>query len=152
MNARWLQYFYDGAARAALMSRDANTQVGACIFDEEEKIEVACGWNDLPRGVKHIDDRNERPLKYKMTSHAEISAIANAARTGRSTLNKSLIVTLAPCSQCACAIINSGITKVYSPRPKSGYDRWVQEFEVSRVMFEEAGVEFNWLEDNNVQT
>lgn len=45
--------------------------------------------------------------------HAEINAIAHAARSGLSIDNGSLYVTLSPCHDCAKALIASGIKEVY---------------------------------------
>ena len=104
-------------------------------------MSVSSGWNDLPRGVLHKEGRNSAPLKYKMTSHAEISAIANAARMGRATKNKSLYVTMFPCSLCAAAIINAGISKVYSPKPDFNHQKYGEDFKISLEMFTEASVE-----------
>lgn len=141
MNPKWLEYFKAEAVNASYMSKDNRTQVGAVIFDEEQKVSVSSGWNDLPRGVEHTPERNSAPLKYKYTSHAEISAITNAARMGRATLGKSIYVTLFPCPQCAAAIINAGIKKVYSPGPDFTHPTYGKDFAISLTMFTEAGVE-----------
>ena len=141
MNRKWLEYFKAEAVNAASMSKDDRTKVGAVIFDEDDKVSVSSGWNDLPRGVLHKEGRNSAPLKYKMTSHAEISAIANAARMGRATKNKSLYVTMFPCSLCAAAIINAGISKVYSPKPDFNHQKYGEDFKISLEMFTEASVE-----------
>lgn len=141
MNPKWLDYFKAEAVNAARMSKDNRTQVGAVIFDEEQKVSVSSGWNDLPRGVEHTPERNSAPLKYKYTSHAEISAITNAARMGRATLGKSIYVTLFPCPQCAAAIINAGIKKVYAPDPDFNHPTYGDDFKISIQMFNEAGVE-----------
>lgn len=141
MNRKWLEYFKAEAVNAASMSKDDRTKVGAVIFDEDDKVSVSSGWNDLPRGVLHKEGRNSAPLKYKMTSHAEISAIANAARMGRATKDKSLYVTMFPCSLCAAAIINAGISKVYSPKPDFDHQKYGEDFKISLEMFTEASVE-----------
>lgn len=141
MNRKWLEYFKAEAVNAASMSKDDRTKVGAVIFDEDDKISISSGWNDLPRGVLHEEGRNSAPLKYKMTSHAEISAIANAARMGRATKDKSLYVTMFPCSLCAAAIINAGISKVYSPKPDFDHQKYGEDFKISLEMFTEASVE-----------
>ena len=141
MNRKWLEYFKAEAVNAASMSKDDRTKVGAVIFDEDDKVSVSSGWNDLPRGVLHREGRNSAPLKYKMTSHAEISAIANAARMGRATKDKSLYVTMFPCSLCAAAIINAGISKVYSPKPDFDHQKYGEDFKISLEMFTEASVE-----------
>jgi dCMP deaminase len=141
MKSKWIEYFKAEAMNAAFMSKDNRTKVGAVVFDEEEKVSISSGWNDLPRGVEHTSERNSAPLKYKMISHAEISAITNAARMGRATLGKSIYVTMFPCSLCAAAIINAGIKKVYSPSPDFSHAKYGEDFKISMTMFQEAGVE-----------
>lgn len=137
---KWVEHFTDIAKLKAAKSKDTNTKVGAVIFDEVNGVEVSSGWNDLPRGVLHSTERNTAPLKYKLTSHAEISAITNAARMGRATLGHSIVVTMFPCSLCCAALINSGITKVYSPKPDFDHVKYGEDMKLSVQMFDECGI------------
>lgn len=137
---KWVEHFTDIARLKAGKSKDTNTKVGAVIFDEVNGVEVSSGWNDLPRGVVHSVERNTAPLKYKLTSHAEISAITNAARMGRATLGHSIVVTMFPCSLCCAALINSGITKVYSPKPDFEHVKYGEDMKLSVQMFNECGI------------
>lgn len=59
--------------------------------------------------------------EYSRVVHAEMCAICDAARTGRSVRNCTIYVTTFPCHNCAKHIIASGITKVIfiEPYPKS---------------------------------
>lgn len=137
---KWVEHFTDIARLKANRSKDTNTKVGAVIFDEVNGVEVSSGWNDLARGVVHSIERNTAPLKYKLTSHAEISAITNAARMGRATLGHSVVVTMFPCSLCCAALINSGITKVYSPKPDFDHVKYGEDMKLSVQMFNECGI------------
>lgn len=60
-------------------------------------------------------------LEYGRVVHAEMSAICDAARVGRSLKNADLYCTTFPCHMCAKHIIASGIKKVIflEPYPKS---------------------------------
>ena len=60
-------------------------------------------------------------LEYGRIIHAEMSAICDAARTGRSTKRATLFCTTFPCHMCAKHIIASGIDEVIflEPYPKS---------------------------------
>lgn len=147
--SKWAGHFLEVARHKASESKDTNTKVGAVIFDEVNGVEVSSGWNDLPRGVKHTLERNSAPLKYKLTSHAEISAITNAARMGRATLGHSLIVTMFPCSLCASALINSGITVLYAPKPDFLHLKYGEDMRLSVEMFGEAGVAIKQIEQEN---
>jgi dCMP deaminase len=143
---RWLKEFVDLAYKRAEMSRDENTHVGAVIFSEEDCVEISVGYNCLARGVEHKPERNQRPLKYLYTSHAEASAVANAARLGRSTKGASLVATMFPCPLCAALLINAGVKKVYCPPPDWEHYKYKDEFEHSLVQFKEAGVDICYLE------
>jgi tRNA(Arg) A34 adenosine deaminase TadA len=60
-------------------------------------------------------------LEYGRTVHAEMSAICDAARTGRSTRDATLYCTTFPCHMCAKHIVDCGIGNVVflEPYPKS---------------------------------
>ena len=60
-------------------------------------------------------------LEYGRVIHAEMSAICDAARLGRSLQNATLFCTTFPCHMCAKHIIASGISRVIflEPYPKS---------------------------------
>ena len=104
------------AKLSAMRSKDPNTQVGACIVSNDNKI-LSMGYNGFPIGCS--DDefpwaRVGEPLdnKYLYTTHSELNAILNYR--GGSLEGAKLYVTLFPCNECAKAIIQSGIkTLVY---------------------------------------
>lgn len=128
----------------AAMSKDPSTKVGALIIDQDCNV-LSEGFNGFPRGVFDSSARyQDRPTKYKFIAHAELNAIAQAARKGVKVLGASLIVTaLYPCNVCAGAIIQAGIKKVYAPKANAN-DRWTEATEVAQTMFKEAGVEVIW--------
>ena len=146
MKERWLQEFIDLAHKRAEMSRDENTKVGAVLFSEKDCVEISIGYNCLARGVEHTEERSQRPLKYLYTSHAEASAIANAARLGRSTNGSSLVVTMFPCPVCTAQLINAGVTKVYSPEPDWTHYKYGEEFQHSLSQLREAKVDVFYLD------
>lgn len=63
----WDEYFMGVAKMSALRSKDPNTQVGACIVSNDNKI-LSMGYNGLPRGCS--DD--EFPWQEKV-HHLNIS-------------------------------------------------------------------------------
>ena len=140
MEKRWVDYFKNHAINISVMSRDSNTAVGAVVVDEDNMIEVSSGYNCLPRGVKHSLDRSSRPLKYKYTSHAEASAISNAARLGRCTMGKTIFVTMFPCSQCMALLINSGIAKIVAPYPNLHHTVYGEDYFHSYTMAKDANI------------
>ena len=122
----WDEYFMGIAMLSALRSKDPNTQVGACIVNDDHKI-LSVGYNGAPRGYdddKHMCwDREGDFLntKYAYVAHAELNAILN---NGGSNLKDSTIyVALFPCNECAKAIIQCGIKEVvYASDKYNGTD------------------------------
>lgn len=137
---RWLQT----AALQATFSKDRSTQVGAVIVSPDN-IQVSQGWNGFPRGCP--DDRpqlHERPEKYVWTIHAEINAILNAARIGRSVADCTLYCTHFPCSRCATLIAQAGIKQVVVPVSCSDdfKERWADEVSKAKLIFDTLGVAY----------
>ena len=75
--------------------------------------------------------------KYKIIVHAEVNAILFA----KNPLDSTILYTypFMPCSRCAGLVIQSGIKRVVSY--KNTNPRWEKDFNISRQMFQEAGVE-----------
>ena len=136
----WDEYFMGVAHLASFRSKDPNSQVGACIVSEDNKI-LSMGYNGFPRGCS--DDefpwcREGNPLdnKYLYTTHGELNAILNYR--GGNLEGAKLYVTLFPCNECAKAIIQAGIrTVVYDSDKYNGTPAII----ASKRMFEAAGVE-----------
>ena len=110
----WDEYFMGVAKLAAFRSKDPNTQVGACIVSEDNKI-LSMGYNGLPIGCSDDEfpwSREGDPLenKYLYRAHSELNAILNYR--GGSLEGAKMYVTLFPCNECAKAIIQSGIKTV----------------------------------------
>ncbi len=110
----WDQYFMGIAKMSAERSKDNNTQVGACIVDENNKI-LSVGYNGMPSGCDDDKMPWERDggfldTKYAYVCHAELNAILNYGKG--SLKNAKIYVTLFPCNECTKAIIQSGIKEV----------------------------------------
>ncbi len=113
-NISWDEYFMGIASLSALRSKDPNTQVGACIVDDDMKV-VSIGYNGMPKGLDEDQlswNKGEGlDSKYLYVCHAEMNAILNT-RNGSALKGCTLYVTLFPCENCAKAIIQSGIKEV----------------------------------------
>ena len=135
----WDDYFMGLAHLSALRSKDPNTQVGACIVDEDHKV-VSIGYNGMPRGCNDLEypwDREGGFLdtKYAFVVHAELNAILNSERSVK---DCAIYVSLFPCNECAKAIIQSGIKKIiYESDKYDGTDGNI----ASKKMLMDAGVE-----------
>ena len=127
-------------------SKDTSTKTGAIVVGPDREIR-ATGYNGLVRGVDDDKpERMERPTKYDFFEHAERNAIYNACLTGTSLKGCILYATHPPCTDCARAIIQSGIKMVVTNELEVRNDitsqTWRDKLEYSRQMFEEAGVEY----------
>ena len=96
----WDEYFMGVAKLSAMRSKDPNTQVGACIVSEDNKI-LSMGYNGFPKGCSDDefpwDKMDEDPYnrKYFYVTHSELNAILNYR--GGSLEGSKLYVTLFPC-------------------------------------------------------
>ena len=87
-------------------------------------------------------------MKYLKTLHAEENAILFAKRDLD---NCEIWVTHFPCPNCAAKIIQTGIKAVHCPEQTEDFlSRWGDKIQVSQGMFEEAGVEVDWLPLNDL--
>lgn len=135
----WDEYFMGIALLSAGRSKDSNTQVGACIVSEENKI-LSVGYNGMPTGCNDDEMPWEREgealeTKYPFVCHAELNAILN--RSTGSLQNARIYVSLFPCNECAKAIIQSGIKEVVYMEDKYADTDGVR---ASKKMFEMTGV------------
>ena len=138
----WDEYFINIAEQVKLKSKDKKTQIGVVIVGKDNEI-VSTGYNSFARGINDdIDERQDRPEKYFWFEHAERNAIYNAARIGVSTLGTTMYMTCGiSCSDCARAIINSGISKIVLRKGKGAKgDKWNESSIRSMIMFKEARV------------
>ncbi len=107
----WDEYFMGVAHLSGMRSKDPNTQVGACIVSQNNKI-LSMGYNGFPCGCSDEDfpwerEGEELDTKYPFVTHAELNAILNYR--GGSLEGTKLYVSLFPCNECAKAIIQAGI-------------------------------------------
>lgn len=135
----WDEYFMGVALLAAMRSKDPNTQVGACIVDNENRI-LSTGYNGFPSGCSDDEYPWDREgdinnTKYPFVVHAELNAILNAR--GKNLTGSKIYVALFPCNECAKAIIQSGIKEViYLSNKYANTDSTI----ASKRMLESAGI------------
>ena len=137
----WDEYFMGVAQLSGMRSKDPNSQVGACIVSQDNKI-LSMGYNGFPIGCSDDDfpwAREGDPLetKYLYVTHSELNAILNYR--GGSLEGAKLYVTLFPCNECAKAIIQAGIkTIVYANDKYAGTASVI----ASKKMLDAAGVRY----------
>lgn len=109
------QKFFIGTAKlASNLSKAQRTKVGAVIVKDGRIIST--GYNGMPSGSNNCCE-NILPdgtlVTKKEVIHAEANAIYFCARNGISTDKTELYLTMSPCINCALAIIQAGIKRVY---------------------------------------
>lgn len=140
----WDDYFMGIAVLSAMRSKDPNTQVGACIVNEEKRI-VGVGYNGFPKGCEDSEFPWEREgefleTKYPYVCHAELNAILNSIKSLK---NCTIYVALFPCNECSKAIIQSGIKEIVYLSDKYAN---TDINKASKKMLDAAGVKYRKLE------
>lgn len=147
--SKWDVRFLRLAKEVATWSKDRSTQVGACIVGED-RTPGPYGYNGFPRFIDdEKEERHARPMKYDWTEHAERNAIYNAARMGVALKGSTIYVTHVPCTDCARAIIQVGITRVVTDvaSMEGGFaERWSEAAQTTRTMLDEAGIPIDLIE------
>ena len=137
----WDEYFMGVALLSAKRSKDPNTQVGACIVNDQNKI-VGAGYNGLPIGCSDDEFPWSKQgqfldTKYPFVCHAELNAILN--NIGMNLKGCKIYTALFPCNECTKAIIQSGISEVIFLSDKyEGND----VFKASKLMLDKAGIQY----------
>ena len=128
----WDEYFMGIAHLAGMRSKDPNTQVGACIVSDDNKI-LSMGYNGFPRGCSDDEFPWEREGDVLDTKYAFVT------HRGGTLEGSKLYVSLFPCNECAKAIIQAGIkTIVYDSDKYADTPTTL----ASKKMLKAAGVEF----------
>jgi dCMP deaminase len=100
----------------------------AALLVKDSRI-ISMGWNGVTSAEKHCkdvwngEDLSQEPQRTMHREwsrdnevHAEMNAIAFAAKEGISTTGADLYVSLPPCSTCTHLILTSGIHRVFYKR------------------------------------
>jgi dCMP deaminase len=126
----WHQYFMTITRQVAERSTCARAKVGAVIV--RDKNILATGYNGAPAGLPHCTDvgcliytsrtpAGESEENCFRTIHAEINAIAQAAKNGAGIAGADIYVTHTPCIHCLKVLINTGVRRVYYEREYKRY-------------------------------
>ncbi|MDX9754665.1 MAG: dCMP deaminase family protein [bacterium] len=120
----WDEYFMILAKLAATRSTCFSRPVGVVIVRDRRVL--ATGYNGAPPGSWHCSDKKQcywrqpenqvpgiEPRDLSRAVHAEINAIAHAARKGISIEGGALYCTLSPCMNCFRTLICAGIQEVF---------------------------------------
>jgi dCMP deaminase len=106
----WAEYFISMAQIVASRSKDPSTKVGCVIVNPDTNKTVSTGYNGFPAKCDESFMTFERPMKYHLTIHAEMNALAFAHTD---LTNHMAFVTHAPCENCLKHMIAFGIRRIY---------------------------------------
>jgi len=121
----WDEYFMTITREVAERSTCTRAKVGAVIV--RDKNILATGYNGAPAGMPHCIDSGCLVYTSKTptgeveencfrTIHAEINAIAQAAKNGASIRDADIYITHTPCIHCVKVLINTGIRRIFYER------------------------------------
>jgi dCMP deaminase len=143
----WDARFMELARHVGAWSKDPGRKIGAVVVGPAREVR-AIAYNGLPRGLDDaIMERRIRPVKYSWSEHAERNAIYNAARIGMPLEGCTIYVNWFPCTDCARAVVQSGIKTLVALRPDFAEEKWGSEFSIAMEMLTEAGVLIRWQGD-----
>jgi dCMP deaminase len=118
----WHQYFLTITRNVAERSTCNRAKVGAVIV--RDKNILATGYNGAPAGLPHCLDvgclvytsrtpKGEVEENCFRTIHAEINAIAQAAKNGATIRDADIYITHTPCIHCLKVLVNTGIRRIF---------------------------------------
>ncbi|MDX2128745.1 MAG: dCMP deaminase family protein [Chloroherpetonaceae bacterium] len=122
----WNDYFMSVAHLISKRATCERAQIGAVLVRDNNIL--ATGYNGAPAGLPHCE--GPKCLIYKSTHpdgsveencmrtiHAEINAIAQAAKNGTSIHGSDIYITASPCMNCLKVLINVGVKRIYYDKP-----------------------------------
>lgn len=118
----WDQYFMTITRQVAERSTCTRAKVGAVIV--RDKNILATGYNGAPAGMPHCTDvgcliyesktpNGDTEQNCFRTIHAEMNAIAQAAKNGAIIKDAAIYITHTPCIHCLKVLVNTGIKEIY---------------------------------------
>lgn len=144
---KWKTRYLQLAKQVATWSKDPSRKIGCVAIGSKGQV-LSQGFNGFARGVHdHTERLNDRQEKYKFIIHAEMNAIFNATLNGVSLCDSDMYVYGLPvCNECAKGIIQVGVKRVFiSTDGETVPDNWLESWEFSQRMMQEAGVEIELL-------
>lgn len=122
----WDEYFLLITRQVAERSTCNRAKVGAVIV--RDKSILATGYNGSPAGLPHCTEvgcliyesrtpSGEIEENCFRTIHAEINAIAQAAKNGASIRDADIYITHTPCIHCFKVLINTGVRRIVYEKP-----------------------------------
>lgn len=141
----WDEYFI-GIVHAVAERATCDRGKTGVVIVKDKRI-LATGYVGSPAGLPHCDEAGHKIKKVThedgsesqhclRTNHAEINAICQAARTGIPIDGATLYCKLAPCYNCAKALINAGIKRIVAEKRYHQDQEAVEMFAIAGIQFE----------------
>ncbi|NTW56913.1 MAG: dCMP deaminase family protein [Chlorobiaceae bacterium] len=122
----WHEYFMSVAHLISRRATCTRGHIGAVLVRDNSILST--GYNGAPAGLPHCNEINCRIYRSTHpdgtveencvnTIHAEINAIAQAAKHGVSIKDADIYITASPCIHCLKVLINVGIRTIYYDKP-----------------------------------
>ncbi|NTV99536.1 MAG: dCMP deaminase family protein [Chlorobiaceae bacterium] len=122
----WHEYFMSVAHLISRRATCTRGHIGAVLVRDNNILST--GYNGAPAGLPHCNEINCRIYRSSHpdgtveencvnTIHAEINAIAQAAKHGVSIRDADIYITASPCIHCLKVLINVGIKTIYYDKP-----------------------------------
>jgi dCMP deaminase len=108
----WDRYFMNISKQVSSRGTCHRKHVG-CVIVRDRTI-LATGYNGSVRGMPHCDEVGHMMENghCTRTAHAEMNAIAQAARYGVSVVDGEAYITASPCWTCFKILANAGIRRI----------------------------------------
>jgi dCMP deaminase len=134
--------YYLAIAECVAQRATCDRKTVGCVLVKGKHL-VSSGYNGAPSGAAHCDNvghdiervfgRNGEDERCSRAVHAEVNAVAQAARHGSKTEGTTAYVTHFPCASCAKVLVNAGVVEVVAA---SAGARSVE----GKAVFNECGV------------
>jgi dCMP deaminase len=135
-----IEALMDLARHAATASPSPLRKIGAVLVTRDGATQLA-GCNGFPKGVRELSERRAGDEPLLWMEHAERNVIYEAARRGDATQGATLASTFFPCLDCARAIVQAGIARLYTHEPVLRHAFWLEHFRHSPTILAEGGVD-----------
>ncbi len=144
----WDESFMLHAVVASGRSKDPNSQVGACIVGNNNRI-LSLGYNGAPNMWDDDlfpwdrDNEEEKNNKYPYVIHAEMNALLNYKGDNKDLNGATAYVTLFPCHECAKCLSQAGIKRIVYLS-----DKYLDTDDniMSKTCLEYCGIEYEQLD------
>ena len=150
----WNNYFLGLAFLISSRSRDAETQHG-CVIVDDNNIIIGTGYNSHIKGINDALLPNTRPEKYRTMFHAEVNSLLNCSKPPRDCKFATAYITGNPCTQCLQSLLQAGIkklviakrqgTKLESAETEKDFNFFIEQ---TKVIVEYIDVNLDWAIDH----